>query len=145
MGDPPVGWIARSRRDHRTVSGAQIPLSNDGHNPFREVVPFDIGGSLPSGVTLLEASAGTGKTYTIASLVVRYVASGLRLDELLVVTFTRMATGELRDRVRRSLVSAAHGLTQVIEGAKADDELIRILADASDSERRLRRDRLLAA
>jgi exodeoxyribonuclease V beta subunit len=127
------------------VSGAQVPLSNDGHNPFREVVPFEIGGPLPSGVTLLEASAGTGKTFTIASLVVRYVASGLRLEELLVVTFTRMATGELRDRVRKSLVSAAHGLTQVIDGAKVDDEIVRLLADTSDAERKLRRDRLVAA
>ena len=39
---------------------------------------FDICGPLPSGVTVLEASAGTGKTYTIASLAARYVATGSR-------------------------------------------------------------------
>jgi exodeoxyribonuclease V beta subunit len=37
---------------------------------------FDICGPLPHGVTVLEASAGTGKTYTIAALATRYVAEG---------------------------------------------------------------------
>jgi len=58
--------------------------------------PFDIRGELPTGVTVLEASAGTGKTFTIAALAARYVAEGTPLDRLLLVTFTRMATGELR-------------------------------------------------
>ncbi len=70
-------------------------------------VPFDIRGPLPTGTTLLEASAGTGKTWTIASLVTRYVAEGhCRLDELLVVTFGRAASEELRLRVREQLVAA---------------------------------------
>ena len=64
----------------------------------------------PRGVTVLEASAGTGKTFTIAALTARYVAEGTPLDQLLLVTFTRMATGELRDRVRERLVSAEQGL-----------------------------------
>ena len=68
-----------------------------------EIRPFDVCGPLPTGVTVLEASAGTGKTYTIAALAARYVAEGIPLDELLLVTFTRMATGELRDRVRERL------------------------------------------
>ena len=41
--------------------------------------PFDICGPLPSGITVLEASAGTGKTYTIAALAARYVAEGTPL------------------------------------------------------------------
>jgi len=54
---------------------------------------FDLLGPLPTGTTLLEASAGTGKTFTIAGLVARYVAEGIaRLDDLLVVTFGRAAT-----------------------------------------------------
>ena len=49
--------------------------------------PFDITAPLPTGTTLLEASAGTGKTWTIAALVTRYVACGeAKIDELLVVT-----------------------------------------------------------
>ena len=44
--------------------------------------PFDLGAELPSGTTVLEASAGTGKTYAIASLAARYIAEGKAgLDE----------------------------------------------------------------
>ena len=61
--------------------------------------PFDIHGPLPTGTTVLEASAGTGKTWTIAALVTRYVAEGVHtLGELLVVTFGRAASRELRER-----------------------------------------------
>ena len=66
--------------------------------------PFDVCGPLPSGVTVLEASAGTGKTWTIAALASRYVTEGTPLEKILLVTFTRMATGELRERVRQRLV-----------------------------------------
>ena len=91
--------------------------------------PFDVCGPLPTGVTVLEASAGTGKTWTIAALAARYVAEGTPLHELLLVTFTRMATGELRDRVRERLVSAEQALDRVLAGEPpADDPLIRLLA-----------------
>ena len=75
---------------------------------MRVVSGFDVTGPLPTGVTVLEASAGTGKTYTIAALAARYVAEGTPLDELLLVTFTRMATSELRERVRDRLVAVEH-------------------------------------
>jgi exodeoxyribonuclease V beta subunit len=68
---------------------------------------FDVCGPLPTGVTVLEASAGTGKTHTIAALAARYVAEGTPLDRLLLVTFTRMATGELRERVRARVTADA--------------------------------------
>jgi exodeoxyribonuclease V beta subunit len=72
---------------------------------------YDICGPLPTGTTVLEASAGTGKTHTIASLAVRYVAEGhARIDELMLVTFGRAATAELRDRVRARMVDAATAL-----------------------------------
>ncbi|MCC7020423.1 MAG: UvrD-helicase domain-containing protein [Ardenticatenales bacterium] len=59
------------------------------------------------GTHLIEASAGTGKTYTIATLVLRLVLeAGLTIDRILVVTFTRAATAELRDRIRRRIVGA---------------------------------------
>src|SRR5438034_2985356 len=100
------------------------------------VQPFDVSGFLPTGVTVLEASAGTGKTFTIAALAARYVAEGVPLHELLVVTFTRMATGELRDRVRERLVSAEQGLLQVAAGepAPADDDVLRLLATGPPAE-----------
>ena len=80
---------------------------------------FDVCGPLPPGVTVLEASAGTGKTYTIAALTARYVAEGVPLERLLLVTFTRIATGELRERVRERLVSVERGLGRRLAGAPA--------------------------
>src|SRR3954468_8064806 len=79
---------------------------------------FDLGGPLPTGTTLLEASAGTGKTFTVAALVARYVAEqGVPLDELLVITFGRAASQELRERVRDQLVQAERALA---DPARAD-------------------------
>ena len=65
---------------------------------------------------MLEASAGTGKTYTIAALAARYVAEGMPLERLLLITFTRMATGELRDRVRERLVMCEQELARILAG-----------------------------
>ena len=101
-----------------------------------DVRPFDACGPLPTGVTVLEASAGTGKTYTIAALAARYVAEGIPLDRILLVTFTRMATGELRERVRERLVSAERGLARSLAGAGAGegDAVVRMLATGSRDE-----------
>ena len=53
------------------------------------------------GLQLIEASAGTGKTYTLATLVTRLVIErGLRVGQILAVTFTDAATQELRERLR---------------------------------------------
>ena len=52
---------------------------------------------------LVEASAGTGKTYNIQNIYLRLVLSGLKVQEILVVTFTVAATGELRERLRTIL------------------------------------------
>ena len=109
---------------------------------------FDVCGELPGpGVTVLEASAGTGKTFTIAALAARYVAEGVPLERLMLVTFTRMATGELRERVRGRLVSAELGLARVLAGGagEGDDDLVRLLADGAKEEVALRRRRLAAA
>ena len=107
---------------------------------------FDVCGPLPTGVTVLEASAGTGKTFTIAALAARYVAEGVPLDQLLMVTFGRMATGELRERVRERLVSAEHGLERALAGAPPqDDEVLQLLATGTPDEVRTRRERLAGA
>lgn len=59
------------------------------------------------GVYAIEASAGTGKTYTLATLVVRLVVErGLRVGQVLAVTFTEAATQELRSRIRARLLLA---------------------------------------
>jgi exodeoxyribonuclease V beta subunit len=109
------------------------------------VEPFDVCGPLPTGTTVLEASAGTGKTYTIAALATRYVAEGVaELPQLMLVTFSRAATQELRERVRERLVSAEKGLTTG-RPASADDELLHLLADAPPDEIARRRRRLTRA
>ena len=108
--------------------------------------PFDVCGALPTpGITVLEASAGTGKTFTISALVARFVAEGVPLSDIMAVTFTRMATGELRDRVRRRLVTAADHLARNLlagEPVPADDEVAAYLAKGAqpiveDRHRRL--------
>ncbi len=110
---------------------------------------FDVCGSLPPlGITVLEASAGTGKTFTIAALVTRFVAEGVPISEVLAVTFTRLATGELRDRVRARLVLAEEGLARYLEGGEllpADDSVLRLLATGDREEVSARRDRLTDA
>ena len=95
---------------------------------------FDITGPLPTGTTLLEASAGTGKTWTIGALVTRFVAEGeALLEQMLVVTFGRAASQELRERVRAQLVSAEAALAD--PGAvTGQDDLIRLLLDADEAE-----------
>lgn len=113
--------------------------------PLDAVGVFDVCGPLPTGTTVLEASAGTGKTFTIAALAARYVAEGrARLPELLLVTFGRAATSELRDRVRARLVDTERALRD--PGARtSDDVLVRHLADVDDAELARRRDRLTVA
>ncbi|HEU5045300.1 MAG TPA: UvrD-helicase domain-containing protein, partial [Nocardioidaceae bacterium] len=106
---------------------------------------FDITGPLPTGTTLLEASAGTGKTWTIGALVARYVAEGrVTLDQMLVVTFGRAASQELRERVRAQLVEAEQTLAEP-EGCHPRSDLLEVLLDADESERALRRRRLREA
>src|SRR6202020_1889663 len=98
---------------------------------------FSLLDPLPSGRTAVEASAGTGKTYTLASLVVRYVAeAGVPIDEILIVTFTRAAAAELRDRVRSRLIDAVAALKR--PESPPDDAFFAVLA-GEDREVRLHR------
>lgn len=94
---------------------------------------FDLWGS-----RLIEASAGTGKTWTIAALYLRLVLGHggehgferpLRPSEILVMTFTRAATRELSDRIRERLLYAA----QCFRGEKevdTGDEFLKTLMEA---------------
>ncbi len=95
-----------------------------------------------SGNRLIEASAGTGKTYTIANLYLRLVVGHgipvpLTVDQILVVTFTEAATEELRDRIRKRLQTAR----MAFEEKKSDDPFIQFLLD--DLDRHPERARLL--
>ncbi len=74
---------------------------------------------LLKGVNLIEASAGTGKTYAIAMLVLRFVVEqGIAIEKLLVVTFTKAATEELKDRVRSRLAEARRALDSPVRQAQ---------------------------
>ena len=108
--------------------------------------PFRPAGDLPGpGITVIEASAGTGKTHTLTSLVVRYVADGIPLSAILAVTFTKMATGELRDRVRSRLVEAHRGVADALAGTPSagppGDDALTLLGQGSrtDIETRMTR------
>lgn len=107
---------------------------------------FDPVGPLPAGTTVLEASAGTGKTHAIVGLAVRYVAeAGVAISELLLVTFSRAATQELRERTRDRFVAVAAALADPERARGHADEVIRQLAQADSAEVRRRRTRLLTA
>jgi exodeoxyribonuclease V beta subunit len=100
---------------------------------------FSLTDPLPEGRVAIEASAGTGKTYTLAGLVVRYIAEAqVPVDELLIVTFTRAAAAELRDRVRTRLTEAVAALNGAPD-APLDDDVFALLAE---TDRYGRRDRL---
>ncbi|GAB2870120.1 UvrD-helicase domain-containing protein [Nocardioides pacificus] len=111
---------------------------------------FSIHDPLPAvGTTLLEASAGTGKTWTIGALVARFVAEGeARLEEMLVVTFGRAASQELRERVRDQLVELEQTLAARLHPelgrpgrAGRPSAVVDLLLEADDEEltKRLRR------
>lgn len=70
------------------------------------------------GTSLIEASAGTGKTYTLTTLYLRLIVEQrLRPAEILVVTYTNAATGELRERVRGRLLDAIEAGRRAAAGA----------------------------
>jgi exodeoxyribonuclease V beta subunit len=83
---------------------------------------FDPAGPLPSGTAVLEASAGTGKTYAIAALAARYLAEGVvPADRLAVISFSRIASAELRSRVRERLRGSVATLTAHLAGTLGHD------------------------
>ncbi|WP_245813828.1 UvrD-helicase domain-containing protein [Rhodococcus marinonascens] len=107
---------------------------------------FDLFAPLSTGTTVLEASAGTGKTYAIVGLAARFVAEqGIDLSQLLLVTFSRAATKELRERTRERFTTAAAGLVDPISARASTDELVAHLANTDDAEVAARRRRLMQA
>ncbi len=70
---------------------------------------------------LVEASAGTGKTYNIQNVYLRLVLQGLTVQQILVVTFTNAATRELRDRLRTILIQCRYHLDGATQAAGSPD------------------------
>lgn len=84
--------------------------------------------------TLIEAGAGTGKTYTITTLFLRLIAGGYPVESILVVTFTEAAAAELKLRIRKRLADTLDAMNNpsnttdelsVFLNAQAQPELIR--------------------
>ncbi len=106
--------------------------------------PFHLEIPLPLGATLVQASAGTGKTWSIARLVARLLVEAPpggsmppSIDQILVVTFTKAATAELRDRVRDFLYEAATGLRALAaatERERPSDDGVAVLAGSGAGE-----------
>lgn len=107
-------------------------------------LPLDLlADDFPHGL-VVEASAGTGKTYSVAAIVTIELAErdDLRIGQILITTFTRNAAAELRDRVRKRLVETADRLRRKAE--PGDDKVVVRLrrqgdAAVADCVRRLER------
>jgi exodeoxyribonuclease V beta subunit len=90
---------------------------------------FDLVNAPLYGANLIEAGAGTGKTYAIESLFLRLIIENkLNVDQILVVTFTKAATEELRERIRNKLVRAKEAFTK----GESSDRLIDSLCKKYD-------------
>lgn len=111
-----------------------------------------------TGLNVIEASAGTGKTFTLAALYVRIVLghmpfnrtlqNGLLPSQILVMTFTEAATAELRSRIRERLAGAALFFRQLqssdnaITGHNPDSFLIELSQSIDENQYQLAADRL---
>ena len=78
----------------------------------------------PSKSLFIEASAGTGKTYTIQLMVAKLISLGTPLKKILIVTYTEKAAGELKDRIRKKIdeVLVSRKLDKTNEAEKELDD-----------------------
>ena len=91
------------------------------------------------GLSLIEASAGTGKTYALANLYLRYLLEKqFTVDQILVVTFTEAATQELKDRIRCRIKE----LGEVFDGVETKDDVLPELFQLSTKNKSVEADRL---
>ncbi|MSQ02894.1 MAG: exodeoxyribonuclease V subunit beta, partial [Myxococcales bacterium] len=90
---------------------------------------FDVLAHPLTGTHLVEASAGTGKTFNITTLVVRLlVETGMTIERILVVSFARASTADLRGRVRERIAEAIAAM----ETGRSDDAVLVALAGRGD-------------
>ncbi|ANJ87198.1 exodeoxyribonuclease V subunit beta [Pandoraea oxalativorans] len=91
-----------------------------------QLIDLDVFGCDLDGVCLIEASAGTGKTWNICALYVRLLLEKqLSVEQILVVTFTNAATAELRERIRGRLAGLVAAMAPVFdedEGEGGEDD-----------------------
>ena len=123
------------------INPSEVTLSPSALEPMiteplvTEKVPLE-------GIRLIEASAGTGKTYTITSLYLRLVlghdCKALSPENILVVTFTRAATEELRDRIRKRLKQALDALQSDIRLDSLIESIASSITDLDRAKQRLK-------
>ncbi len=104
------------------------PREHDGFDPLK--VPL-------AGANLIEASAGTGKTYSIAILALRLIVeNNIPIDKILMVTFTRDAAAEMELRVRNFIREALQILRKLRESDSNfngfDDQIVKMMKNLSD-------------
>ncbi len=102
--------------------------------------PFNLLDFPLDGLRLIEASAGTGKTFSLAGLYLRLLLEKqLNVRDILVMTFTRAATQELRERIRTRLTTAAliaADPANAVEGNREHDIAVAIIDKAANHESR---------
>ena len=121
------------------MSGAELPNHELEATGQPQTVPLQPMTFPLHGARLIEASAGTGKTFTIAGLYLRLLLGHgntetkhrvpLTVDQILVVTFTEAATAELRDRIRARIHDARIAFAR---GQSSDPVIQPLLSEFDD-------------
>lgn len=98
---------------------------------MKEYINFNVKEVELTGSNLIEASAGTGKTYSIAVLVLRLILEKkILIQDILMVTFTNAAVAELEERIRIFVRSAY----RYVQGEEILDETIKEIVDKFEKE-----------
>lgn len=107
-GFPPFARDFAPFSEEASRSGAAQPQTDDDPNGDFKLLDDPLRGR-----TLIEASAGTGKTYSLEHIVLRLVVErGIAIGRVLVVTFTKAATAELKSRIRGKLLAVRKLVTE---------------------------------
>lgn len=110
------------------MSNTNVNKQDNGFKPKQlNLASFDLDKS-----SMIEASAGTGKTFTISNLVVRLLIEGIKkgnssepldIENILIVTFTNAAASDLRARVLQKIHECRISFDQIKNGGKTIEEL----------------------
>ena len=119
-GEPEMTKAPKAHEPTQAIDPVDGAKASDGVTPAFDVVTASL--TTP---TLLEASAGTGKTFSIKHLVLRLIVEEkMPIEKLLVVTFTRAATAELKTRIRDHLSEMLGFLTGHLRDSDVDSMIV---------------------